>query len=327
MKSNSIKGDTVFANLRKIAFFVLSILAIIGWTAGWAAPSEAKAMYSVAVVVSQKIRPYLDALQGIQSAFEKEEGVRLEVLFMEAEKDPEHKSLIRRLEKEKFDLLLAVGPEAMELIWNAFPKEAVPKIFAMVLHPEKIAPGSSALCGIPLGIPVQTQVMEFSRNLPRVKRIGLIYDPVNNSDFAAGAEQAAREYGINIVPLKVGARSDILSVFQNQWRDITALWMIPDHTVISESLILFMIKEAIAKNVAVLGYNRFFTDSGAAMALACDYQAIGKQAAGMALDKLAGGACHVEVPAYRVLLNTQVLEALKIPYGIDPAAAGGANSP
>ncbi|MFZ5569112.1 MAG: ABC transporter substrate-binding protein [Thermodesulfobacteriota bacterium] len=318
MRPGGQKEKAVFAAPRRTGVGLLPVLMaslmVTLMAAGRVLPAENPPPSSAAVVVSQKIRPYLDALQGIQSSFEQKDHMSLDVSFLEPETDPDHTVLIRRLKKERFHLLIAVGPEAMELIWKTFPDETVPKVFAMVLHPEKIVPEAKGWCGIPLDIPAQIQVREIGRKLPKTRRIGLIYDPANNSDFAAGAAAAARDHGIDIVPLTVKSRSDILAVFKKHRKDINALWVIPDHTVISESIILFLIKEAIASNVAVLGYNRFFTDSGAALGLVCDYQAIGKQAAAMGLDRLEGRPCHLAVPAFKVLLNHQVLEALHIPF-------------
>lgn len=37
-----------------------------------------------------------------------------------------------------------------------------------------------------------------------------------------------------------------------------ALWLIPDRTVISESIVKYVIKEAFLRKVPVIGYNRFF---------------------------------------------------------------------
>lgn len=268
----------------------------------------------IAVVVSPKIRPYLQALEGVQSRLGAAESLRIEVVHLEGQSQDEKQRVKDKLSQEPLDGIVTIGPEALLFAWSAYPGETVPKVYCMVLNPLKLLdevniPAGTG-CGVALNVPPDRQLRTFGRYLPELRRIGLIYNPRQNALVAHAADMAASLQGLEIHHLQVASRADILSVLERSWSGIDALWMIPDSTVASESLIRFIIKEAIANNVAVLGFNRFFTESGAALALARNYEAIGRQAAELMLTRLTGHPCTSVVPLYDVLVNTDVLKAV-----------------
>ena len=102
-------------------------------------------------------------------------------------------------------------------------------------------------------------------------------------------------------------------MLKDHWGDVDALWLIPDRTVISESIIKYVIKESLFKVVPVIGYNRFFYESGAALAFVFNYEELGRQCAVEALKALSGGGCGKTTPFFHVWINTRVLKKLGIP--------------
>ena len=118
------------------------------------------------------------------------------------------------------------------------------------------------------------------------------------------------------MPLAVGDRRQISDLLNRNWSAIQGLWMIPDATVITESLVRHIIKKAIVNKVAVIGYNRFFLDSGAALGFVLDYKEIGRQTADLAWRTSSGDACRILSPRFQTLTNRRVMEML----GIDDGA-------
>ena len=282
---------------------------------------------SVAVIVSLRIRPYLDAVRGMQSYFADHSGMQLEVHFLNPETDEGNQGLAQTLRNDNARLAVAIGPEAMNFLWTELPSTDLKKMYAMVLNPGTVGPQTNPRCGIPLDIPASQQILEFREKLPDLKRIGLLYHPQNNQPFAQAASDAAALHGMDVVQLKVVNLNDMPTVLASHWPDIQALWMIPDRSIISESLIPYIIKEALANDVAVIGYNRFFADSGAAFALVRNYYAIGRQAAEMAEDLSASRYCQVTVPAYEVVLNSEVLNAVGLAYVVEKKGGSGGEEP
>ena len=144
-----------------------------------------------------------------------------------------------------------------------------------------------------------------------IRRIGLLYDPAHNEEFFKSAADFASTHNISILPLRVDGRKEIPSLLKNYLTDMDALWLIPDRTVISESIVRYVIKEAFLRNVPTIGYNRFFYESGALMAFIFNYQDLGEQAAQKVLAVLSGRTCGDSVPAFQVWINKRVAEKLE----------------
>ena len=264
---------------------------------------------TVAIVVSKNIRPYLDAVEGFQSGISNMAGVRTRVFNLGKLDEKARVELFRGPGSKEFSLFVAVGPEAALSVWKGVGREGASKIYFMVLNPEKVFGSKKRDCGISLNIPVQTQIEMIRRGLPSIRRLGLLYDPEFNSDFFRKAA-AASSLGLTIIPLRVSSKKDIPSVLKRGWKDLDALWLIPDRTVISEAIVKYLIKEAFLRKVPVVGYNRFFYEAGAALAFVFNYKELGQQCAQKALKILSGEGCHETPPLFHVWINEGVAEKL-----------------
>ncbi|MHB8773157.1 MAG: ABC transporter substrate-binding protein [Syntrophales bacterium] len=266
----------------------------------------------VAVVVSRDIRPYLEAVEGMSVVLTESAGARIQLFSLEKFKGKSREALPQSLAQERFDLAVAVGPEAVRFISEEAALEKTPWLYSMVLNPPKVSGRAESGCGVPLDIPVKRQLEAVSQGFPEVSRLGLLYDPRYNAELFLKAQAEALSLGAKIVPLKVSAKKDIPAVLKQNWEQIDALWLIPDQTVISESIVQYIIKEALFKKVPVIGYNRFFYESGAAMAFVFDYEELGRQTGRLAATVLAGKPCEKEPPAFHAWLNLRVIDRLRV---------------
>jgi len=264
----------------------------------------------VAIVVSKNIRPYLEAVEGFESGLAGDTEIKTQVFNLEKLDGKERVELFRGPGVKEFALFVAVGPEAALSAWKEIGKEGTSRIYLMVLNPEKVFGPKERGCGISLNIPVHTQIEMIRRGLPSVRRLGLLYDPELNSGFFHKAAGAASLLDLTVVPLRASSKKDIPLVLKRQWKDMDALWLIPDRTVISESIVKYVIKEAFLRKVPVIGYNRFFYEVGAALAFVFDYKELGQQCAQKALRILSGEDCLDTPPLFHVWINEGVAEKL-----------------
>lgn len=72
-------------------------------------------------------------------------------------------------------------------------------------------------------------------------------------------------------------------------------------------IIQYVIKEALLRDVPVIGYNRSFHEYGAALAFILDYEQIGRQTAEVVIDRLENGVCRDDAPYYETAVNRKVL--------------------
>ncbi|GBC60197.1 hypothetical protein DENIS_1148 [Desulfonema ishimotonii] len=272
---------------------------------------------AVSVLVSLNIRPYVSAVSAMTDVF-KAEGGSPSVFFMADFPGKSQKILKEKLGKAGGQIFVAVGPEAARFLWTHFQDRPSPVIYTMVLNPEQISAGPAPRCGIPLQIPVQAQVRLIGRTLPGVKRIGLLYDPKYNTAFFNRARESATIEGLQIVPLEISSKKEIPGLLEKEWASVDCLWMIPDRTIISESVIQYIIKESLLNKTPVIGYNRFFYESGAALSFIFDYETLGVQTARLVLSIAGGEPCRENDPEFQVWPNRRVIEKLGLAYAEDP---------
>lgn len=296
-----------FPKRAQTAFWRILLGAICLWLAGAGLARPAPKPETVAILLSREIRPYLQAVAGIQERLA--EAKKETVLFnLEDFSGRSRAVLAERLkEQSAFSLAVAVGPEAAR--FADAQRFSFPFLYTMVLNPDAIL--ERAFCGISLRIPVSVQLDKIHQALPDVKRIGILYDPEYNREFIQKAVQGGIE-GVTVVPLAADSTKDIPRLLKANWEKMDGLWLIPDRTVISESIVQYIIKQALLQRIPVIGYNRFFYESGAAVAFVFDYQRIGVQTATLALAVMAGQPCESPVPWFETWLHPRVIQRLGI---------------
>ena len=269
--------------------------------------------YQIVLFVSKNIRPYAEAVDGLHGQLDALVDADVEIIMLDRYSEKARVDLAERFTRDgDVDLAVAIGPEAAAFVWGAFQTAAFPKIYSIILNPEKVINNIDTATGISLNIPPVDQLNAIRQGLSSVGRIGIFYDPVYNSDFYTQAAEAAFGIDVDLVPMKVSSRKDIPFLLEECWDSIDCVWLIPDRTVISESIAQHIIKQAVLKKVPVVGYNRFFYDSGAAMAFVFDYKDLGRQSAGLVADVLRQKLFESRMPVFNVWLNETVFEKLDI---------------
>lgn len=265
-----------------------------------------------AVLVSQNIRPYIEAADRAAQTLQ-DGGMKVETILLETLAPDEEHLLEKHIGRNAYALLLAVGPEAARFAWSRAGD--TPVIHTMILNPERLSEAPVDLCGISLGIPIEIQMQAITRILPSVRRIGLMFDPAHNARFHETAERIAAGAGLFVTPIPVASPKEIPQALGAVWGRIDGLWLVPDRTIISESIVQYIIKQALLNRKPVVGYNRFFHESGAAMSFVFDYGRIGEQAGSLALERVRGRECGRPAPVFKTWINTRVLDKLKVPLG------------
>jgi putative ABC transport system substrate-binding protein len=295
----------------RFIFIILPVLLLLFH--GNAEPADIRPP-KVAIVISQPIKPYLIAVEGLREELAREGRAKIEEFDLKGFKGKSRNILAQDLKKGRFDLFIAIGPSAARFVWSTFPSRDVQKLYTMVLNPEGILAPEQPACGITLRIPVKTQIQLISSGLPSVKKLGVLYDPVYNAEFVNQASGYAPDIDFEIIPLVISSRKEIPIVLKQNWKKLNALLLIPDRTVISERIVQYIIKEAILKKVAVIGYNRFFYESGAALAFILDYREIGRQTGILAFRMLSGEGCKKVPPLFHAWVNRRVIQKLGIEF-------------
>lgn len=284
---------------------VIAVLVLMASGTGVVTADES----TVALVVSRKIRPYVQVTDGILDQAS-QAGIRADVFFLSPGDDTVTAQVAGRLTDGNYDLAAAVGPEAATLVWDiGFTGK---KMYAALLDPDAVLHMPDTACGISLRIPVPVQIGTLADTFPSLQKIGLLFDPTHNQWFfdAAVAAGKIREVPFEIVPMPVTARNQIARVLDENLGQIDAVWMIPDPTVISEKLIQYVIKQALFASAGVIGYNAYFIRAGAFFSFEFDYLVLGRQAGDVLIDFLAGEHCGRIPPMFESRINLKMVEKL-----------------
>lgn len=265
---------------------------------------------TAAVIVSRKIRPYLEAVEGLNAVLSGGSNIRTQVYHLDGYEGKSRTILQEKLEQNSYDLSIAVGPEAVRFVWQELQASGSIRLYCMVLNPEKIMGFSEMNNGVSLSIAAGIQLREVSRNLLPIKCLGLLFDPAHNIAFSREAVAAGAVFNLKVIPLEITSKKEIPIVLKKNWNRINGLWLIPDPTVISERIIEYIIKEAVFQKIPVIGYNRFFFETGAALSFVLNYQKIGEQTAALALRMLRGKRSERIVPSYEFRMNDKVIQAI-----------------
>jgi putative ABC transport system substrate-binding protein len=271
----------------------------------------------IVIFVSKNIRPYIVAVDALRERLDETIGVDVEVIMLDRYTDKARSDLTEHfVKKDEPDLVAAIGTEAAVFVEASFQEAVFPKLYSIILNPEKVINDIESANYIPLNIPPPDQLRMICQGLSEVKRIGIFYDPAYNSDFYAQAADSVLELDVELVPMKVSSKKDIPFILEECWDSIDCVWLIPDRTVTSdsESIAQHIIKQAVLKKVPVVGYNRFFYDSGAAMSFVFDYAELGRQTADLAADILQLRAPGALSPVFKVWLNESVFEKIEIKF-------------
>jgi len=208
--------------------------------------------------------------------------------------------------------IFAVGSQAAELARQEFPE--VPLVYSMVLNTEPFL-GQGNTTGISMKIHPRDQLQAFKKILPRIRRIGVIYDPAQNRSTIAEAQASARELGLTLMEKRISDPREIANAIKDLMYVVDALWMIPDQTVISKESFQYFLETSIERKIPLFAFSSILVKGGALLALAPDYGDMGRQAGALARKILAGMSPQNLPPLSpegRLVLNLHTAQALDL---------------
>ncbi len=215
---------------------------------------------------------------------------------------------LRELLPTDFGVMVAVGPQALSYLQDRRWPGTV--VYAMVLNPERFFWKSASICGISLNLNPWKQLLAVTKIFPNIERLGILFNPEKNLKWFQQAKTIMTLKRLVLVPLEVNQRSDIPKLFSPPGPKVDAILFIPDQTVISRSMISYVIKESLRFSIATFGFNRFFHESGAALSFIIDYHKIGQETAAMVQTLSNDHQCVSSGPPFSVLLNQKAISTL-----------------
>lgn len=160
-----------------------------------------------------------------------------------------------------------------------------------------IVPPENELRDLPVNSLTPDPALLFShlkQLMPAVRRVFTVYDPRQNDWLITLAKQAARNQGLELVPLEAqdlrSAVRQYQEVFTNADNRRDALWLLQDSTTVEDGSVLpLVLQESWSRNLTVFSSNFGHVKRGILFSLYPDNIEMGRHLATMALNYLASG--------------------------------------
>jgi len=240
---------------------------------------------NVAVIVSADVDAYREALKGFRASLRHRIAAQYD---MEGDFDRGRKILGEIQSKTRPDLIFVVGLWALQLVVSQ--GTSVPVVYAMILNPPSVV-GSDAknITGASINVPVDDTIRLFKQLGPRVRRIGVIFDPAKTGYLVTQAEAVTREEGLKLIAKETRSpRESIPALEALQEEGIDALWILPDESNVAPAVVQQMLLTSFRKRIPVVGLSASQAEMGAVLAVSfASSEDIGRQAAELANGILA----------------------------------------
>ena len=252
----------------------------------------------VSIVISSPIKPYITLADYIKKFS------RLKVysiILPDDEEDIAHN--IKLLKHYKCEVILSIGYRAAKVVSKIENKN---KIFSFVLYPFT-DPNlySKFACGITLNIP-EYKLAEACKKLEANPKVSIVYSDYRLHTYVDSIKKFIEGMGGCLISYRVRKNEDISKVLDNILERTDILLLIPDPMLSSEEIIEWIVFKAISKGKFVVGYNKFFWESGATAVLYINY----KQTALKILDEInklmETGKCETVNAEYDIHIRREV---------------------
>lgn len=262
----------------------------------------------VAVVQSDQLDPYIGPVPEFLKAIG-EDAYMVNIHGRKAEANDR----IARLRNVRPEVVFCLGAKAAWAVKEQLPQ--TPMVYASILEPERYGISGPQVTGIKTFVPRDVYLSQFVGFFPETKTIGLIRGPGVTDAQLTAFSKATAAYDIALVVENVDSRRATRKAFATLAPQIDALWLFPDREILTPEAFRSLTEETRRRRIPMLVDTENMVRAGGLFAVIPNLEAVGRQAAAMALRILDGAApaiIDVETPSeVLVVLNTRTLRVIE----------------
>ena len=284
-----------------IKYYVFLLISLVFFTLTLSFPSYCQdtPALTIAIIQPRNIGAYQEAVEGFLQHLRKYFKQGFNAVVYENTEGLYHTidQNKKKLQRPGIDLILTVGTEATSDVSHKI--NDIPIVFAMVLNPTAILKHRHDIVGASLNIPIEFYLRMIKEALPAVKTIGIIYDPTKNADFVEKSVRVAEAFELQIRSFPVKSQKNIPTALKQVNKEADALWGIVDNTVYTSQTAGFIIRDTVKGKMPFIGLSPLYVKAGALCSLGFENKDIGRQAAELAQQILAGtpvAELHTTIP-------------------------------
>ncbi|WP_281874162.1 ABC transporter substrate-binding protein [Geobacter hydrogenophilus] len=285
-----------------ILFRMLATLALAFTLLLPAWPCEAAR--KVLVLQSLRVAPYEEAAKGVRSAVTG--NIKKLVLS-----DLDGLDAAKSVRDERPDVIVAIGTEAMNRVKKI---KDTPIVYLMVFDQHNTLTTGSNITGIGMHVAPERQLISAQKALPRLKRVGTLYNPARSGALFRKTQAMARSLGIDLVAREVRSSRDALNLVEGMKGDIEAFLMLPDATILTPETVEYLLLFSLNNRIPIITFSDKYVQMGALMALDVDPYEVGRQAGEM-VRKILSGTPPESIPRSEphgavIMINSKIARKL-----------------
>ena len=266
----------------------------------------------IVVLRAKSSQPYEEVLGGFRSYLERR-GVRAR--FDVHTINGDMASLDRILEvaaAKEAKLIFTIGTAVTEC---AIRKDTgIPIVYSLVM--DDLRTSNADVAGVTLEFSVSSHFQWMTRFLPKVRRVGVLYNPENNGERIVRAKMEAMKMGLILEAEAVDKPQDIPAALERIAKKVDVLWGIPDDVVLNPQTAKQLLLFCYRNRIPFIGPSKAWVKAGALYALDRDYTDIGSQCGGIASSILTGtglGSIKAQSPKRTVyFVNSKTARHMKV---------------
>lgn len=233
--------------------------------------------------------------------------------FHTIEKGRESNS-VAEIERANPNLLVTIGLRAL----RTAVETGKPLIFLLVSKDKINLPEKYNGTGVYLDQGSGQEFGEVIRLLPRVKRVGVVYDPDKTGALVAGAENAWPR--LTFIRAPVASSKEVVARLKDLRGNVDLLWMVPDLTAVTPQTEQSYYRFSLEQRVPLLTFSQRYLERGATIAGVFDIPAMGEKAGELAVQVVGGVApgSIAPVPAVKriIKVNKKTADKLKLQFAV-----------
>ncbi len=264
---------TLSRNIRaRVRNILLATAAFAAFAASCPVPAES---FELIVVKNAELKPYQEVLRGIRDSCD------CTVRELKLQEDEG----LEKILKKPPDAVLAIGTSAFKKVREI---KGLPVIYTMVMPSETAGLPRSNISGVSMDSDPADVITAMKEVMSNAQRIGVLYDPKYTAAFVGEAAKAAAAAGIDLVVKQAHDPRDIPRLVDEMRNKIDILWMLPDPTVITTTMVDYLLQFSFQHHVPIFSFADKYVEMGAVAALVVDPYAMGIQA-GEIVNRLSAG--------------------------------------
>ena len=174
------------------------------------------------------------------------------------------------------DLIVTLGANATRPVLDA--NVAIPTVACLLLR-EDIVDRHPNATAVTVDFSPEVQLKWLSRLLPGRKRVGILFDPAQNTQRVAAIREAAARTGHEVFALEVPSPSDLPAALRTIGKEVDVILGLSDSTVLSPQTARAVLLASFEERIPFVGLSESWVKAGAFYALDRDYDDVGLQCA------------------------------------------------